>query len=107
MEHILLIVKPGGFDTFLTSQHAKVDVEDKGDRIRFSAMNIKVDMSMVKGNNDKPVMIQNLKSKLYQGYIPCLSHINIRSFQDNEYDFAFEKKAGFTSTWNLNHNDFK
>ena len=20
---------------------------------------------------------------------------------------AFEKKAGFTSTWNLNHNDFK
>ena len=107
MEHILSIVKSGGFDTILTSQHAKVDVEVKGDRIRFSAPNIKVDMSMVKGNNDKPVVIQNLKSKLFQGYIPCLSHINIRSFQANEYDFAFEKKAGFTSTWNLNHNDFK
>ena len=107
MEQILAIVNSGGFDTILTSQYAKVDVEDKGDRICFSAPNIKVDMSMVKGNNDKPVVIQNLKSKLFQGYIPCLSHINIRSFQDKEYDFAFEKKAGFTATWNLNHNDFK
>lgn len=107
MEQILSIVNPGGFNTILTSQHAKVDVEDKGDRIRYSAPNIKVEMSMVKGNNDKPVVIQNLKSKLFQGYIPYLSHINIRSFQNNEYDFEFEKKAGFTSTWNLNQNDFK
>lgn len=107
IEQILSIINPGGFDTILTSQHVKINVEDKGDRIRFAAPNIKVEMSMVKGNNDKPVVIQNLKSKLFQGYIPWLSDINSRSFQDKEYDFSFEKKAGFTSTWNLNHNDFK
>lgn len=107
IEQILAIVNPGGFDTILTSQHAKINVEDKGDKIHFAASNIMVEMSMVKGNNDKPVVIQNLKGKLFKGYIPWLSAINSRSFQDREYDFTFEKKAGFSSTWNLNHNDFK
>lgn len=107
MEQILAIVNPGGFDTILASKHTKIDFEDKNDRIHFSAPNIKVDMSIVKGNNNRPVMIQNLKGKLFQDYIPCFSDINIRSCQDKEYDFSFEKKAGFTSTWNLNHNDFK
>jgi hypothetical protein len=107
MEQILNIVKPGRFDKILTSQYTRIDVEHNAERIRYSTSNIKVDMTMVKGSSDKPVVIKNLNGKLFQDYIPYFSHINLRSDPETDYEFVFEKKAGFTSTWNFNQNDFK
>jgi hypothetical protein len=107
MEQILFIINPGSFDTVLTSQVSAIQFEDKNGFIRYSTPNIKVEMSTVKGNHHKPVVIQNLKGKLFDGYIPCFSNTNIRAFSDSEHDFAFEKKAGFISTWNFTQLDFK
>jgi Protein of unknown function (DUF1326) len=107
IEKILAIVNPGGFDTILSSSYSKIQFEDENGKIAFSAPNIEVEMNTVKGNHNKPVLIQNLRGKLFRGYIPCLSQTNFRSFSDAEHDFSFKQKAGFCSNWNLNQDDFK
>lgn len=107
IESILKIVNIANFDTILVSKKTKVKFEKAGNNVAFSMSNISVLMSMVKGKNDKPVIVQNLKSKLFENYIPYLSHKNIRSFSDTTHDFSFVEKAGFISEWNLTDNDFK
>lgn len=107
IESILKIVNITKFDTILASKKTKINFEKKGSSVAFSMSNISVLMSMVKGKNDKPVIVQNLKSKLFENYIPYLSHKNIRSFSDTTHDFSFVDKAGFISNWNLTDNDFK
>ncbi len=107
IESILEIVNIAGFDTILKSKKTKINFENKDGNVAFSMSNINVLMSMVKGKNDQPVIIQNLKSKLFENYIPYLSHKNVRLFSNTTNDFYFEGKAGFTSKWNLTDNDFK
>jgi Protein of unknown function (DUF1326) len=107
IESILEIVNIAGFDTVLISKQTKINFENKDANVAFSTSNINVAMSMVKGKNNQPVIVQNLNGKPFENYIPYLSHKNVRSFSDTAHDFSFEGKAGFTSKWNLTDNDFK
>jgi hypothetical protein len=107
VESILEIVDIYGFKTILTSKKAKIDFEKKEGNVTFSTPKASVVMSMVKGKNGKPVIIQNLSKKVFENYIPYLSHKNIHSCSDTIYNFSIEKKAGFTSEWNLTDKDFR
>jgi len=107
VETILKIVRIASFDTVLNSKRTTINYEKTEDKISFSTSHIKVDMSIVKGNNNQPVIVQNLKGKLFENYIPHLSHTNIRSFSDTTNNFSFKKKAGFTTEWNLTDSNFQ
>ena len=107
VEVILKTVGITGFTTILNSKRTHISFEKKDDKLSFSTSNIKVEMTMVKGNNNQPVIVQNLKGKLFENYIPYLSHTNIRSFSDTSYNFSFKKKAGFTAQWDLTDNNYK
>lgn len=107
IESILKIVNIYGFNTILTSKKTKIDFEKKEGSVAFSTPKVKVVMSMVKGKNGEPVIIKNLSKKVFENYIPYLSYKNIRFCSDTIHDFSFEKKAGFTSEWNLTEEDFK
>ena len=71
IESILKIVNIAKFDFILASKKTKINFEKESNNVAFSMSNISVLMSMVKGKNDKPVIVQNLKSKLFENYIPC------------------------------------
>ena len=107
VEAILKTVGITGFTTILNSKRTHISFEKKDDKLSFSTSNIKVEMTMVKGNNNQPVIVQNLKGKLFENYIPYLSHTNIRFFSDTSYNFSFKKKAGFTAQWDLTDNNYK
>lgn len=107
VESILKIVNVYGFNTILTSKKAKIDFEKKEGSVTFSTSKVNVVMFMVKGKNGEPVVINNLSKKVFENYIPYSSHKNIHSCSDTTYNFSFEKKAGFTSEWNLTDKDFK
>ena len=107
VENILKVVNIYGFNTILTSKKTKIVFEKKDDTVAFSTPKIKVVMSMVKGKNGEPVVIQNLSEKVFENYIPYLSHENVRSCSDATHDFSYEEKAGFISEWNLTDKDFK
>lgn len=107
IENILKTVNIAGFDTILTSKKNKINFEKKDGNITFSTSNINVTMSMVKGKNGNPVVIQNLSKKVFENYIPYLSHKNVRTGLNTTHDFSFEKKAGFTSEWNLTNENYK
>ncbi len=107
VESILKIVNVYGFNTILTSKKTKIDFEKKEGSVKFSTSKVNVMMSMVKGKNGEPVVIHNLSGKIFENYIPYLSHKNVRSCLDTIHDFSFERKAGFASEWNLTDQDFK
>ena len=107
IENILKTVNITGFDTILTSKKTKINIEKEDGNITFSTFNINVSMSMVRGKNGNPVVIQNLSKKVFENYIPYLSHKNIRTSSNIVLGFSFEKKAGFTSEWNLTNDNFK
>jgi hypothetical protein len=106
IEYILEVVNAAGFDTILSSEKTKINFKNNNGKVAFSTSNINVVMSMVKGENDQPIFIQNLKGKLFENYTPYLSQINVRSFSDSTSNFSFEEKAGFISKWNLTDKDF-
>lgn len=107
VEQILNVVNIGHFDSILTSKKEKIYFKNEGGAVAFSTPNIDVRMNMVKGNGDQPIVIKNLKGKLFENYIPHFSSFNSRSFPDSTHNFLFESKAGFISYWNLTDSDFK
>ncbi|MDP1843663.1 MAG: DUF1326 domain-containing protein [Sediminibacterium sp.] len=107
IESILAKVNAGGFDTILVSKKEKIDISKQNEIVAFSTTHINVKMRMVKGENDQPVIIQNLKGNLFKNYTPYFSSISSRSFPDSTNNFVFEEKAGFTSSWNLTEKQFQ
>lgn len=107
VEIILKIVNVYGFNTILTSKKTKIDFEKKEESVAFSTSKVNVIMSIVKGKNGEPVVIQNLSKKIFENYTPYLSHKNVNLCSDTIHNFSFEEKAGFTSEWNFTNEDFK
>lgn len=107
IEHILANVNAGGFDTILISKKAKIEIIKNKEDVAFSTSHIDVKMKIVKGENDQPVIIKNLKGKLFENYSPYFSISSSRSLLDSTNNFLFKEKAGFTSIWNLTNKDFK
>jgi Protein of unknown function (DUF1326) len=106
IESILKIVNIYGFDTILTSKKTKIDFEKKEGNVAYSTPTVNVVMSMIKGKNGEPIVIKNLSKKVFENYVPYLSYKNVRLCSDTTHNFSFEKKAGFTSEWNLTDEDF-
>ena len=107
VEKILATVNIAAFDTILSSKVTKIDYKNENGKVSFSTPNIKVVMDMVKGKNDQPVVVQNLKSKWSQNYTPHLCSKNSRAFTDDSiHNFSFERKAGFSSEWDFADYDF-
>ena len=84
----------------------KIDFEKKEGSVTFSTPNVSVVMNRVKGKNGEPITINNLSKKVFENYIPYFSHKNMYLYSNTTYGFSFEKKAGFTSEWNLTDKDF-
>lgn len=107
VENILAKINAGGFDTILISKKDKINIIKQKKYIAFSTSSINVKMTMVEGENNQPIIIKNLKGKLFEYYRPYFSIINSRSFSDTINNFLFTEKAGFNSVWNLSNKDFK
>lgn len=107
IESILKVVNVYGFNTILASKKTKIDFEKKEETVTFSTPKVNVVMSMVKGKNGEPIVIQNLSKKVFENYTPYLSNKNVHLCSDTKHNFSFEKKAGFTSEWNLTDDDYK
>ncbi len=107
LEEMLKVINVTGFDTIVKSEKAEINFTHKNGKIFYSTKNIKVELKTVLGKDDKPVIVQNLNSKLFENYIPHLSILNSRSFSDSSHNFSFKKKAGFTAEWNLTNKDFE
>lgn len=104
---ILQTVNVSGFDSILVCTRTNILFERSEDSIVFSSSNIQVHMSAVKGKDDQPVIVQNLKGKHFENYSPYFSSRNIRTFSDPKRNFSFARKAGFSSQWNFKSTDFK
>lgn len=104
---ILQTVNISDFDSILVCKRTNILFKHSKDSVRYSSPNIQVRMSMVKGKDDQPVIVQNLKGKYFENYTPYFSIGNVRSFSDPIHDFTFDQKAGFAAQWNFNSRDFK
>jgi len=104
---ILQTVNISGFDSILVCERTKILFEHSKDSVGYSSPNIQVRMRMVKGKDDQPVIVQNLKGKYFENYTPYFSIRNVRSFSDSMHDFSFDQKAGFAAQWNFNSTDFQ
>lgn len=107
VRNILQTVNISKFDSILICKRENISFERTEDSVVFSGPNIEVRMSMVKGKNKQPVIVQNLKGKYFENYSLYLAHKNIRSFSDSLHNFSFDRKAGFAAQWNFNSRDFK
>ncbi len=103
---ILQTVNISGFDSILVCERTKILFDHSKDSVRYSSPNIQVRMRMIKGKDDQPVIVQNLKGKYFENYSPYFSIRNVRSFSDPIHDFSFDHKAGFSAQWNFNNTDF-
>lgn len=107
VRNILRTVNVSGFDSILVCTRTNIFFKRSADSVEFSSPNIQVQMSLVKGKDGQPIIIQNLKGKHFENYSPYFSNKNVRSFSDSLHDFSFDQKAGFTAQWNFNSKDFQ
>lgn len=103
---ILQTVNISGFDSILVCERTKILFDHSKDSVGYSSPNIQVRMSMIKGKDEQPIIVQNLKGKYFENYSPFFSIRSVRSFSDPVHDFSFDQKAGFSAQWNFNSADF-
>lgn len=102
---LLTIINPGGYNEITFGGQVPIDFNNKNGQINYSTQNIQVQLQPVIGNNGMPVVVNNLKGKLFKNYIPHLAIINNRTFNDTITNFQYTNKAGFTSLWNISEKD--
>ena len=107
LEDLLKIINGFGTDNILKSEKTKVAFNKKDGKVFFSVPGIRVELDMVKGANNQPVVVENLSNKLFKGYIPHLSIVNERVCADTSRNFSLAQKAGFTSDWDLSDKDYE
>jgi hypothetical protein len=100
-KELISIVNPGGFKEISFGGKVPMTYKNENGEIHYSTQNIKVRLKPVIGNNNKPVIVNNLRGKLFENYTPHLAIVNSRIFTDTLNNFHYEKKAGFTSVWNI------
>lgn len=107
LEELFKIVDVTGFKTILKSQKAKINFSNQKGKVLYSTPNIAVELDMVRGLNDTPVIVQNLKSILFNDYTPHLAVENRKNALDSSFCFSFTQKAGYSAKWDITNKNFK